>query len=186
MARQGIVDKKFSKCNIPVCAACMYGRATRKRWRQKLPHDQSKYDNVKPTRPGELVAIDQLESPTPGFIAQMSGILTNSRFVCATIYVDVAKGYGFVWPQSSTSQEETIKGKEVFEQLAREQWIGIEAYRVDNGIFKGKKFVIDCHKKRQSLTFCGVSAHHQNGHAEQRIRILQELTRTSLAHVAIR
>ena len=30
----------------------------------------------------------------------------------------------------------------------------------------------DCALKHQGLTFAGVNAHHQNGRAEQRIRLL--------------
>jgi hypothetical protein len=39
-----------------------------------------------------------------------------------------------------------------------------------------------CRGKGQSLTFAGANAHHQNGTAEQRIRILKELARIMLVH----
>ena len=40
----------------------------------------------------------------------------------------------------------------------------------------------DCKRMRQPMTFAGVEAHHQNGHAERRIRTLQEMARTMLVH----
>jgi hypothetical protein len=38
--------------------------------------------------------------------------------------------------------------------------------------------------KNQSLSLCGVNAHHQNGKVEKQIRDLQELARTSLLHAS--
>ena len=35
MAKQGIINSKFAKCPIPVCSACMFAKAKRKRWRDK-------------------------------------------------------------------------------------------------------------------------------------------------------
>ena len=45
------------------------------------------------------MAVDMLISPTPGFIAQLTGILTKARYTCATIYVDKASRYGYVYLQ---------------------------------------------------------------------------------------
>ena len=38
--------------------------------------------------PGECVSVDQMESPTAGFIAQMKGKLTKGRYKYATVYID--------------------------------------------------------------------------------------------------
>ena len=43
-------------------------------------------------------------------------------------------------------------------------------------------FIQDCQTNRQSLSYCGVNAHFQNGIAERRIRDLQERTRTSMLY----
>ena len=37
MARQGILPCRLWNCRIPVCAACMYGKVTKKQWQQKMP-----------------------------------------------------------------------------------------------------------------------------------------------------
>ena len=58
----------------------------------------------------------------------------------------------------------------------------ISAYHADNGIFKAREWVENCHQLQQGLTFAGVGAHHANGKAERRIRELQELARTQLIH----
>ena len=58
----------------------------------------------------------------------------------------------------------------------------ISAYHADNGIFKAREWVENCHQLQQGLTFAGVGAHHANGKAERRIRELQELARMQLIH----
>ena len=45
-------------------------------------------------------------------------------------------------------------------------------------------FVDDVRAGHQTITFCGVGAHHQNGVAEQRIRDITKNARTSLLHAA--
>ena len=51
---------------------------------------------AKDLKPGEVVSVDQLVSPTPGLIAQMIGFLTKQRYKYTTVYVDQATGLGFV------------------------------------------------------------------------------------------
>jgi hypothetical protein len=36
-------------------------------------------------RPGQVVSVDQLVSPTPGLIAQTTGFLTTKRYKYATV-----------------------------------------------------------------------------------------------------
>jgi hypothetical protein len=126
--------------------------------------------------------VDQLKSPTPGLIAQLSGFLTTKRYGYATVYIDHASRLGFVYLQKGTTADETFKGKIAFEQYAKDRGATIQAYHADNGIFRAHKWVEACKNKGQSLTFAGVNAHHQNGMAERRIMTLQEHARTMLIH----
>ena len=71
----------------------MYGKATRKAWRRRTKDNTDK--SGEPKQPGELVSVDQLISPTPGFIKQVCGILTTKRYMCAMGYVDQASKPGF-------------------------------------------------------------------------------------------
>ena len=109
MVRQGTLPQKFLHCRLPMCSSCTYGKATRKPWRARSSNNKD--EAAQPTAPGQCISVDQLISPTPGFIAQMAGKLTTQRYTCATIYVDQYSGYSFTWIQRSTSVEETIKGK---------------------------------------------------------------------------
>jgi len=46
-------------------------------------------------------------------------------------------------------------------------------YHVDNGRFADNAFIEDAKEQRQSISYSGVNAHHQNGKEEKRIRDLQ-------------
>jgi Reverse transcriptase (RNA-dependent DNA polymerase)/GAG-pre-integrase domain len=180
MANQGFLPKYLAECKVPLCTSCLYGKATRRPWRTKgATNDNDQYTI---TRPGECVSIDQLESTTPGLIAQLRGIPTTLRYKVATVFVDHATRYGYVHLQKSTSAEETIKGKLAFEQHAASNGIKVTHYHADNGIFADNKFRQAVSEAGQTLSFCGVNAHFQNGMAERRIRELQDHARTMLIH----
>jgi hypothetical protein len=87
MAKQGIIPRRLAKCRIPTCSACLYSKATKRPWRGK-PRTRGSDNETQPTKPGEIVSVDQLVSPTPGLIAQMTGFLTTKRYRYATVYVD--------------------------------------------------------------------------------------------------
>ena len=136
------------------------------------------------TAPGELISVDMLTSPTPGLIAQMSGTLAKKRYNYATVYVDNYSGYSYLHLQQTPDADETSKGKLAFELHAQQHGVTILNYHADNGIFHANKWLHNCALKQQGITFAGVNAHHQNGRAERRIRLLQELTRTQLIHLS--
>lgn len=185
LARQGILPMRLSKCPTPVCTACLYGKATKRPWRTKLSNNKS--DSLPAEESGDVVSVDQLDSPTPGLVAQITGILTTKRYTCATVFVDHHSGLSYVHIQQSTAAKETLQAKEAFENFARSCGINrIKHYHCDNGVFAGNKWRDQCMSQGQGLTFAAVGAHHQNGRAERRIRQLQDLTRTTLIHAQSR
>jgi Reverse transcriptase (RNA-dependent DNA polymerase) len=60
--------------------------------------------------------------------------------------------------------------------------VEVKHYHADNGIFAEKEFVHAVERDGQTISYCGVNAHHQNGKAEKKIRDLQDLARTMLLH----
>jgi hypothetical protein len=56
-----------------------------------------------------------------------------------------------------------------------EQFYGVRIrhYHADNGRFAEKIFMADVARKGQTISFCGVNAHFQNGKAERKIMLLQ-------------
>jgi Reverse transcriptase (RNA-dependent DNA polymerase) len=180
MALAGTIPRRLARCPVPICTACLFGKATRKPWRGKHTSDGKGYKPV--DKPGQVVSVDQMVSPTKGFVAQMTGILTTKRYTCAMVFVDHATDLSYIHLQHSASAEDTVVGKKAFELYARQFGVRVRHYHGDNGIFTAHLWRNDCTAMGQGLSFAGVNAHHQNGRAERRIRELQQTARTMLIH----
>ena len=179
LALKGQLPKHLLSCKKPFCSACQYGKMTKRPWRVK--GDDKKATKMA-TRPGQIVLVDQLESNTPGLIAQLKGKLTQQRYKYATVFVDQFSGYTFVYLQKHLTSEETVMAKHAFKSSVDQQGVKILHYHADNGHFADNAFISNCKAQRQGLSCCGVNAHFQNGIAERRIRDLQEQTRTSMLY----
>ena len=179
LACSGQLPKRLLTCKKPFCTACQYGKMTKSPWRVK--GDDKKATSIA-SRPRQIVSMDQLESNTPGFIAQLKGKLTQQHYNYATVFVDQFSRYTFVYLQHCLTSEETVKAKHAFESASEQCGVNIIHYHADNGRFANNAFIADCNTQRQSLSYCGVNAHFQNGIAERRIRDLQEQTRTSMLY----
>jgi len=86
MAARGDILSHLANCPVPTCASCNYAKATRKPWRSKGSIRTREIPTI--TKPGDCVSVDQLESSTPGMIAQLRGFLTKDRYTCTTVFVD--------------------------------------------------------------------------------------------------
>ena len=157
MAKNGLLPKRLSDCRIPKCAACLYGKMTRRAERTK--NEKSKIDARAITGPGSCVSVDQLESRTLGLIGHMKGTPTVQRYRCATIYVDHFSRLSYVHLQKQLTSEETVQGKIAFEKFCEARGVIVRHYHADNGRFSDKGFINHVAKNRQSITYCGVNAH---------------------------
>ena len=111
--------------------------------------------------------MDSFESATTGFTAQIKGVLTNKRYRLATIYLDHFSDLSYAFLQEDATSKETLKGKLAFEQYARGLGVDVEHYHADNGRFADNSFINNVKEQGQTITYCGVNAHHQNGKAEK-------------------
>ena len=102
------------------------------------------------------------------------------------MFVDHASDFTYVHMHQHLTTDETIDVKHAFERLAEQHGVRILHYHCDNGRFADEAFVDDVRAAHQTITFCGVGAHHQNGIAERRIRDITENAQTSLLHAAHR
>lgn len=180
MAKRRLLPRAILQVRPPRCAACLIGKATKTPWRTKATYQQGRLPQV--NRPGDCISVDQLQSTTPGLIAQLRGFITKDRYLYATIFVDHASSLGFVYLQRTSNMEETLKAKDAFEKYSLQRGVVVQHYHADNGRFADKGWIDQVRAKGQTITFCGVNAHHQNGVAEKRIRDLQELARAALIH----
>ena len=91
-----------------------------------------------------------------------------------------------VQPQVSNGAGETVIGKSSFED-----WIwnlaGVLAKEChsDNGMFISDHFRADCRQKKQTQSFSGVGAKHQNGKAERAIQPISYWARKMMVHASI-
>ena len=58
MAKRGDLPAKLADCKVPRCAACHFGKQTRRSWRSKAPVNRNKIPPV--TVPGSVVSVDQI------------------------------------------------------------------------------------------------------------------------------
>jgi hypothetical protein len=180
LAERGDLPTYLKDARVPRCASCLFGKAHRRPWRTKAPPNQ--YTVPPPTAPGAVVGVDQLISATPGLVGQMRGTLTKQRYTVSTVFVDHFSGLSYVHPQLSTATEHTLEAKRAFERFAKAHGVLVRHYHADNHIFDSKLFVQEVHRVGQTISYCAVNAHHQNGRAEKKIRDLQELARTMILH----
>ena len=182
LAEKGRIKKKFAKLKhrLPVCMSCIFGTAHRKPWRSKGSKGsiRKESDNA----PGKCISTDQLVSAQPGLIPQMAGFLTNLRIWGATVFVDHFSDYVYVALMRDLTLDETLLAKTAFERHANEGGVSISSYRADNGRFSDAGFQKAIKDANQTITFCAVGAHHQNGIAERRIKELTLISRTLLLH----
>ena len=127
-----------------------------------------------------------MEPSTTEFVAQLKGRLTKRRYRVATVFVDHYFDLSYVHLHSSTASEEIVEAKRAFEAYARDHGVNIEHYHADNGRFADNLFVQSIRENKQTISYCSVNAHHQNGRAEKRIRDLKVVARTQLLHTISR
>jgi len=84
--------------------------------------------------------------------------------------------------QKTLTGEKTIHAKASYEGFSRKHGVQVKHYHTDNRIFSRKQFQEDVKAQRQTMSYCGVVAHHQNGRAEMLLRDLQDHGRTVLLH----
>jgi hypothetical protein len=142
MAHQQRLPRELATCKIPQCAACLYGKATKRPWRTRAAPSKVKPATI--NSPGDCVSIDQLESSVPGLIAQLRGFLTCKRYTTATVFINHYSRRSYVHLQQTTSGEETLQAKRAFEAYAKSQGVTVKHYHADNGRFVEPAFQDHC------------------------------------------
>lgn len=137
--------------------------------------------------PGEFISSDQFVVHTAGRKAKGYGREgPHNCYHGGTIYQDAASRLVKVQNQVSLGASETVMGKAAFED-----WIWNLAgalakhYHSDNGIFQADLFKADCKEKKQTQSYSGVGAKHQNAHAERTIQTISYWARTFMVHAAL-
>ena len=101
------------------------------------------------TFPGQSILVDQLESPTPGLIAQMKGTPTTRRYKAVTVSIDHYSRLSFFHLQSTLSSEDTLQAKKAFERYSEPHGVKVMHYHADNGRSVDHAFIEDIKLQNQ-------------------------------------
>jgi hypothetical protein len=126
--------------------------------------------------------MEKLVSAQPGLIPQMSGSLTNLRIMGARVIVDHYSDHTYIYLMRELTLVETLMAKHAYEEFLALMGIKSKAYHADNGHFSDRGFRDDWVANNQSITFCGVGSHHQNGITERKIKDITLGGQTLLLH----
>ena len=83
---------------------------------------------------------------------------------------------------TGTTSLATLGAKQAYERMAASHGVRIRSYHADNSCFNDNNFQGDSVKHGQTITYCGVGAHHQNALAESKIKTVCYGARTVLLH----
>ena len=68
------------------------------------------------------------------------------------------------------SADTAVEAKLTFERVCELHGVQVLHYHAENGLFDTQVFKGSVEKANQTLSFCGVNAHHQNGKADNCIK----------------
>ena len=184
LSRQGLLPKELSTCKSPLCSFCIQAKQQCNSITSMATGGAIKSGNLKP---GSKISCDQYYSREPGFIANNNGlVLSKESAKYGTLFVDHASDFIFHFLQTSPDGSQTVDAKHKFETFAKNCGVDIRHYHADNKIFNNQLFKESCITAQQTQSFCGVSAHHQNGVAERKIKSVINLARAMLFNAMIR
>jgi hypothetical protein len=187
MAKAKLIPHELSTVDPPTCPGCAYyGKAHRTPWRRKGIKNRNRRTLKIATAPGHVISVDQLVSPTAGFVPTHRGRPSLMRYIGATVFVDHFSDFTYVHLMTVMDAAATVEAKQAFERVLRSHGVTALHFHADNGLFDTKLFKSAIDTANQTLSFCGVNAHHQNGKAENRIKIVTEGARTALLHASHR
>ena len=200
LLRTGVLTRGDSKrrlhhaaCNIqwaPKCAACQYGKQHRRPAPGRVSTAVRDRDGVLKKEhlvPGQQVSVDHFVCSTKGRLLTSAGKSLRSEMFCGgCLFNDHASGFVHVEFQKHLNTHETLKAKEKFDLMCRDNGVIPQSYLSDNaGSFTSKSFTEKLSKFSQVIRFAGVGAHHHNGVAERSIQTIMSIARTMMLHSAI-
>jgi hypothetical protein len=161
----------------PVCVAYQFGKAHKKSHKADTGHIARQH-----SAPGDGVSSDGMEAGCPGRPMTTSGLPSNRRYKYVSFWVDHYSQFIYITMHESKKAEELLRSKMGFEEYASKFGVSIKNMRADNGVYTAKIIQESCIKKQQTLTFCAVGAHWQNGIVERFIGSIVQRARTILLH----
>ena len=143
----------------------------------------SHYDILTIYSLSDATSMDHIISAQPGLVPRIDSKHTRERISTGCVFFNHVSGLSYTHMQTSCNNEQTIEAKHAYERFATNHGVKLKRFHTDNGIFAENAFraVID-EAPGQSITYCGVGAHHQNGLVERHIGNLTFGSRAGLLH----
>ena len=180
----GVFPRKFMKLQDKriICPSCIFGRMRRRPWRTKGDKNRKSIRKETQNFLGAKVSTDQLVVAQPGLVPRISGRHTKDRICGATGFLDHYTSYNYSALQTSLDGMQTLAAKHSFETHAHGCGVQVKSYRADNGRFAEKSFRDAVKHANQTIDFCAVGTHNQNGIIERHFQRLSSNARTLLLH----
>jgi hypothetical protein len=93
----------------------------------------------------------------------MAGFSTSDRLWGTTHFCNHVSNFVYVHLMCNFTLEEMLLAKRAYKNVLAQAGWKAKHYHADNGCVSKKEFHQDITNKVQSVTFCGIGAHHQNG-----------------------
>ena len=182
LAASGTLPKSFKslKKHRLLCPDCVFGKAKRRPWRTSAQPGTIRSEED--TNPGDKVSLDHIVSGQPGLVPRMDGKHTKQRIVGGAVFKDHVSSYSYTHLQTSLDLSQSISAKDGFEKHADSNGVSVKSYHSDNGIFAEQGFRDAVSDAAQTISYCAVNHHSQNGIAERHIGELTKGSRANLLH----
>ena len=139
MATNGFLPKRLEDCPHPVCAACLYGKATKGPHKTKMEISINEYKPV--VSVGDCVYVYVLVSSLPVLTKQRSGFLTHKRYQYACIFLNHHSDFTCVHLIKSQNVFGLVELKEYLEAYEEYHGVDIKHYHDYNGIFRSSQWI---------------------------------------------
>ena len=135
---QKAIQISSSKCAIPICAACQFGKGQRKPLpgKVKQSHDAETTGNTKKDKlfASDSVALDHFVCSQKGRLFGSAGKTADlSMYSGAAIFVDAATNYIHPEFQTGLWADGTIQAKHHFESTLTDLGVRVQSYQTDKG-----------------------------------------------------
>jgi hypothetical protein len=183
LCKHGYFPRRFLELEKQklICPSCTFGKCRRCPWRTRgQPAGSLQSDSE--TSPGDSISIDHVISAQPGLVPRMDGKYTHDCIIAGCVFFDHVSGFSYTHLQTSVSNEQTIEAKRGYKQLADSHGVRVKSFHANNGIFAEKAFRDEVRSTNQTISYCAVGAHHQDGIVERHIGTLTLGARTNLLH----